>query len=176
MALTKCEECGREISDRARACPHCGNPHPAQGEPPRAVPPPKARTKPAAKSSGSLWPLIFVLVLVAIALSQCGDSDNANRPGSGPPSNESLVVADPAIESAAIAKFTGMPGIRHAEWLDGDFLLAAIDNGNSWQPVAEAACAHLRNAGKRGQFSVVVLEAGALRNRNWKQMARARCS
>ena len=26
MALIKCEECGREISDRANACVHCGCP------------------------------------------------------------------------------------------------------------------------------------------------------
>lgn len=26
MALIKCEECGKEISDRANACPSCGNP------------------------------------------------------------------------------------------------------------------------------------------------------
>ena len=26
MALIKCSECGKEISDRARSCPHCGCP------------------------------------------------------------------------------------------------------------------------------------------------------
>ena len=26
MALIKCPECGKEISDKARSCPHCGNP------------------------------------------------------------------------------------------------------------------------------------------------------
>lgn len=26
MALIKCEECGKEISDRAVACPNCGCP------------------------------------------------------------------------------------------------------------------------------------------------------
>ncbi len=29
MALTKCSECGGEISDKATICPHCGNPVPA---------------------------------------------------------------------------------------------------------------------------------------------------
>lgn len=27
MALIKCEECGKEISDRAKSCPHCGCPN-----------------------------------------------------------------------------------------------------------------------------------------------------
>ncbi|MCH7905614.1 MAG: zinc-ribbon domain-containing protein [Armatimonadetes bacterium] len=26
MALIKCKECGREVSDNAASCPHCGNP------------------------------------------------------------------------------------------------------------------------------------------------------
>lgn len=26
MALIKCSECGREISDSAESCPHCGKP------------------------------------------------------------------------------------------------------------------------------------------------------
>ena len=31
MALIKCPECGKEISDKARACPNCGNPMNQQG-------------------------------------------------------------------------------------------------------------------------------------------------
>lgn len=30
MALIRCPECAREISDRAVACPQCGNPMPAR--------------------------------------------------------------------------------------------------------------------------------------------------
>ena len=26
MALIKCKECGKEISDKAKTCPNCGNP------------------------------------------------------------------------------------------------------------------------------------------------------
>lgn len=26
MALTSCRECARDVSDQARACPHCGSP------------------------------------------------------------------------------------------------------------------------------------------------------
>lgn len=34
MALVRCSECGKEVSNRAAACPHCGNPLPPQ--PPEA--------------------------------------------------------------------------------------------------------------------------------------------
>lgn len=37
MALVKCEDCGREVSDRAPACPNCGAPT-AVGEPQVAAP------------------------------------------------------------------------------------------------------------------------------------------
>jgi uncharacterized membrane protein YvbJ len=30
MALISCTDCGREVSSRAPACPHCGNPIAAQ--------------------------------------------------------------------------------------------------------------------------------------------------
>jgi hypothetical protein len=32
MALVRCRECERLVSDKARACPHCGVPYPAQTE------------------------------------------------------------------------------------------------------------------------------------------------
>jgi hypothetical protein len=34
MALVKCSECGREISDRASACPHCGCSRASAAQPP----------------------------------------------------------------------------------------------------------------------------------------------
>jgi len=33
MALVACQECNREVSDRASACPHCGNPMAARAQP-----------------------------------------------------------------------------------------------------------------------------------------------
>lgn len=38
MALINCEECGREISDRAATCPHCGCPVTAKAESPPPIP------------------------------------------------------------------------------------------------------------------------------------------
>lgn len=33
MALINCVECGKQMSDQAAACPHCGHPNPAFAEP-----------------------------------------------------------------------------------------------------------------------------------------------
>src|SRR4051812_27277887 len=40
MALVKCPDCGREVSDLAPACPTCGRPMAASGGPSTAPPPP----------------------------------------------------------------------------------------------------------------------------------------
>ena len=102
---------------------------------------------------------------------------NSKRPAS---SNAAVqrpaVISDPAVEEAAVVKFRALPDIRHAEWLNGNFIVAVSDNGRPWQPVAELACGEIRNSGKRGPFSVAVLEAGALSNQKWNELARARCN
>ena len=53
MALISCPECGKEISDKAFACPHCGNP--------MNQPPPK-HTNNNGWSNGSKKRLLYVLI------------------------------------------------------------------------------------------------------------------
>lgn len=81
-----------------------------------------------------------------------------------------------AARDAAVVRFNGLPGVRHTEWLRGDFIIAAVDNGRSWQPVAETTCRWIRDQGMTGDFSVNVLEAAALLNRKWTQLAHAKCN
>jgi hypothetical protein len=39
MALIACPECGRQVSDKAPLCPHCGMPNAAEAPPPASAPP-----------------------------------------------------------------------------------------------------------------------------------------
>ncbi len=48
VALIKCSECGREVSDKAAACPQCGAPVVAQAAAPATPPPAPAVAAPAA--------------------------------------------------------------------------------------------------------------------------------
>lgn len=64
MALTKCEECGREISDRAPACPHCGVPRNAEARP--ASPAAARPAEPARAQRSGFGTLIAVLVMVLV--------------------------------------------------------------------------------------------------------------
>lgn len=64
MAMTKCKECGKDISDTAKTCPHCG-----------------ASTSPildtvssvgeTAGSLGSLLLLIGIIIIAAVVLTTC---------------------------------------------------------------------------------------------------------
>jgi hypothetical protein len=51
MALTRCPECQREVSDKAYACPGCGYPLPGADRLPAAGPPEDLRRRP--------WPYVF---------------------------------------------------------------------------------------------------------------------
>ena len=84
--------------------------------------------------------------------------------------------ATAAAMQAALGRFAGQPGVGHAEWRKGDFVLGVVDNGRPWQPVADATCVWIRQQGYVGAFRVIVLEDAARRNQRWVELARARCA
>lgn len=61
MALIKCQECGKEISDKAEVCPHCGNPINQEAQTINAT------EKTTKKSSKNVKAIIAVVAIVAIA-------------------------------------------------------------------------------------------------------------
>ena len=75
MALIKCEECGKEISDKAAACPHCGCPIPqAQEESPSvdiaesAAEQPNEQPGPEKEKTPFYKTFWFWLIIVLVAL------------------------------------------------------------------------------------------------------------
>ena len=58
MALTTCRECGKEVSDSAKTCPHCGVDAP--GNPAATVPATPAAPAPG---EGGVTALIFVIIV-----------------------------------------------------------------------------------------------------------------
>ncbi len=59
MALIKCPECGREVSDKAAACPQCGYP----------LTQPPASPSSRGKAGAVIFRVVTVLLLAAIAFS-----------------------------------------------------------------------------------------------------------
>lgn len=160
MALFPCAECGREISDQAAACPHCGAP--------------AAGGTAARRAPWGCGALLMGVVAIAVLFWAVGALMSDTAPRRSAQSTAPAVVPD-HVREATLAKFAGAPAVAHTEWLDGDFIIAVRDNGKPWQPVANGACAWIRDQGAPPGFAVVVLEAGALRNKDWQQLARARC-
>ena len=69
MALITCPECGREVSDKAAACPYCGNPlkeNPETEMSTKADAVSAAQKKNYLKYSLLLWPLYVVEIIVFI--------------------------------------------------------------------------------------------------------------
>ena len=73
MALIKCGECGKEISDRAAACPGCGAPIAAPAAQAAPSAPPQTNSKVRVERAGFRWELAgFVVILVAIVVGIAG--------------------------------------------------------------------------------------------------------
>jgi hypothetical protein len=83
MALVPCAECGRQISDKAAACPHCGNPlSPAPAAPAPvsvATAPGQAVTTEATGKGWKVVQLVGALIMTAGAVA-CTAS---KTPGTG---------------------------------------------------------------------------------------------
>ena len=66
MALIKCDECGREISDRAAACPGCGAPISPAGTVVAATPPAALRYDPHTDTFGGTMAGLVKLAMRAV--------------------------------------------------------------------------------------------------------------
>lgn len=77
VALTKCRECGGDVSTEAHACPHCGAPVPVP-VPATTVPPPKpavkrrggtpANWKPTPLTRNPAWLVMYGTLAIAFGL------------------------------------------------------------------------------------------------------------
>lgn len=100
MALIACHECGKEISDKAAACPHCGAlaaaPAVSEREQYAAVFP-DGQKKPT-----SIWPALISMAVLAVIVVSC-----VNLGGSGSSSsssfgwNDALTMCQSALKKAS---------------------------------------------------------------------------
>ena len=74
MALVKCNECGREMSDKAASCPGCGAPTAAEKVSTASAPKTKRKTSPVT------WAVVAALVLGLLWYSQSREFKEQNLP------------------------------------------------------------------------------------------------
>lgn len=82
MALTKCRECGKEISTEAASCPHCGAPKPAIKKP----------SDPSA-AMGCLG-IIVILGAIAFGVHSCTSDSGAPKGGASAAADGSTCKQD----------------------------------------------------------------------------------
>lgn len=99
MALVKCKECGKDISEQAASCPNCGAPNGAQK-----------------KKTGGLLKWIFIIFVVLIILAVIGSvikkDDHSNEPtsvesaqaGNIPPSQLNVIKIMLADDAQGLAR------------------------------------------------------------------------
>lgn len=68
MALIKCPECGKEISDQALSCPQCGFVNPAKTARVTVVAPPPIPSPTQATSAAAIWSLVLGILGLAVCV------------------------------------------------------------------------------------------------------------
>lgn len=95
MALIECAECGKEISDKAAACPHCGAP-PASTNPPEPI-----KKKPP---TAPVWLQVVVGLFLAYVIVSCavgGDKGSGSTSATSFGWNDALTMCQSALKNAS---------------------------------------------------------------------------
>ena len=95
MALMKCPDCGRDVSDQAPTCPNCGRPI-AAAQPGKQAPAP---AKPVKKNSGCGTAIVLVVLAFIVLAIAHSYSDGLPHPAPDP-----KATAAEAAKNAADAK------------------------------------------------------------------------
>ncbi|WP_166432739.1 zinc ribbon domain-containing protein [Luteimonas yindakuii] len=156
MALIRCPECGREISDKAPACPYCGLPADAEhvGRPsahassvtPGATPPPHQPSKQTLSKQPLRWPEILVVIMaVMILVAVVGAMMTDGRPSSTAPEAQTVTHSppDPAAELASLVRAIDDEGANRRARLASARLLVARHPNAPDRRRAEALIAQL---------------------------------
>lgn len=134
MALINCEECGREISDKAKSCPHCG--YKKRNEiiaPAGLATPNKGLTNIISK----LPIIIIVAVFLIIILypnknsSSFEDTNRSNDLRHG--YTEAKKTVNKELKSPSTAKFADFSKIKFRDNKDGTYIIESyVDSQNSF--------------------------------------------
>lgn len=168
MALIACHECGKEISDKAPACPHCGAPAEARA----AV---SEREKYAAtfpdqdKRPTSPWPAIISLSILTVIAVSCVNM----RKDSGAPAaasfdwNDALTMCQFALKKASrdpekaevpYVANQGSGDNYHFAW-GASTKMARMRNGLGLEVAATASCTV---SGSQKRITSLVLDGNTL--------------
>ncbi|CAB3797980.1 OB-fold protein [Pararobbsia alpina] len=122
MALIKCDECEADVSDKAVACPKCGNPihaaasvglaSPASSSPGAPLPPPKPKPSASRKLGGALAAFLVAVIAFMVYESQSTIKATTDTSASGDTTVSQAVttsVADTAVAAPTASALKPAP-------------------------------------------------------------------
>lgn len=137
MALITCPDCGRQVSDAAQNCPHCGRPLRAAPPPPPAAE--KAKSGVGCGTSGCVTLIVvFVIIWVIGYFSSSGSSSSSSGARSNAPSSSA-----PGLQRYAARQLNlrAGPGEQHRVVRSvgrGEGLRVGFTSSGAWLPVLGA--------------------------------------
>lgn len=141
MAMIKCPECGKEISDKAAACPNCGAPIVRQAKAPgiemQSAPNLSERyrgkDKKKKKKGGKLKWIIIAIVVIFVIAAISGGSDNDSKTASNTTKNDvQPVTEEPAAESETPIEYISVTADELSETLTNNAMKAQNDYENQY--------------------------------------------
>lgn len=103
MALIKCSECGKEISDKAKTCPNCGAPVvlKAQLTQSNVAPPPMVKNNMPEKKKGSCLKSVGIFFAVIIVLGVIGNLLGGEKDNK-PEETQTIIETEESVEESAV--------------------------------------------------------------------------
>lgn len=101
MALIHCKECGKDVSEKAKSCPHCGSPVPQ---------------KTGAGGKAVLFIFGVLLFFLIIGLASDGGSSSAAASSKGPPTTASITKT---LTTLSITNTNDFAWVNPEIWVNG---------------------------------------------------------
>ncbi|MBD3610481.1 MAG: zinc ribbon domain-containing protein [Gammaproteobacteria bacterium] len=159
--MIKCKECGQDISNSAKTCPHCGV------------------TRPAGQKSllQKLASLVWGLVIFVIVITWLGSNDEETT-NSGTGTAGTAAVTTPTYTKAqldaVLSEVRSEPKVIAASWNNettASLLASVVDDGTNRKGYAEYLCLVMAEHGVKGGIVRVMAS-----HEKWKELGKAWCS
>lgn len=164
MAMTKCRECGTQVSSKAKTCPSCGINSPGRWK-------------------VGFFPGLIIVVIVFLVIGNLLNEPTKGEAPSAPAPSVSSSVRDGAYSQQHktvqdLFRSSSEPVAKDAVWTGPDmFKVGVTNNGTSRDAYAQYVCEALYDEGFRGKnIRVQIVDIVKLKSKGeWEKIGEAQC-
>lgn len=155
MALAKCRECGRSVSDKALACPHCGAPAPVVA----------GKGRVARSDTGTILVALGALVVILLVAKSC------SAPPAPPAARTAAGPADLSASARHVCRqFIEQRGYKVSDWGDSYAWTVVVNADGAHSVGARVVAAAPGDVQRNLYLSCVVSNSGD----NWRLQSLSR--